>query len=241
MAACSRPSRGSPPSRCRHEPLRPEPHSSPRGSGLDREENVPERSRSRPLPQHRRPFPGTLCNAMQSSLASGCRHESLRPEPHSSTRGSGLDREENAPARSRSRPLPQHRRPFSGALFNAMQGSPASGCRHESLHPEPHSSARGSGLGHEENAPARSRSRPLPQHRRLFLEPCSLPCRAHQPAGADMSPCTPNRTPPLVGAVLTAKRMHRHVRGRDRSHGTGDFFWVPVQHHAGLTSQRVPT
>ncbi len=122
-----------------------------------------------------------------------------------------------------------------------MQGSPASGCRHESLHPEPHSSARGSGLGHEENAPARSRSRPLPQHRRLFLEPCSLPCRAHQPAGADMSPCTPNRTPPLVGAVLTAKRMHRHVRGRDRSHGTGDFFWVPVQHHAGLTSQRVPT
>ena len=39
MAACSRLSRGSPASRCRHEPLRPEPHASPRGSGLDREES----------------------------------------------------------------------------------------------------------------------------------------------------------------------------------------------------------
>ena len=224
MAACSRLSRGSPPSRCRHEPLRPEPHASPRGRGLDREESGQARSRSRPLPQHRRPSSKALFITMQGSPASGCRHESLRPEPHSSTRGSGLGHEENAPARSRSRPLPQHRRASSEALFNTMQGSPASRCRHERLRPEPHASPRGSGLDREENAPARSRSRPLPQHRRPSSEALFNTMQGSPAAGADMNPCAPNRTSPLVGAVLTAKRMHRHVRGRDRSHGTGDPF-----------------
>ncbi len=61
----------------------------------------------------------------------------------------------------------------------------------------------------------------------LLLKPCSIPCRANQPAGADMNPCSPKRTPPLVGAVLTAKKTHRHVRGRDRSHNPGDPFLEP--------------
>ena len=73
-----------------------------------------------------------------------------------------------------------------------------------------------------------------------FLEPCAMPCRARRPAGAHINPCTQKRTPPLVGAVLAAKKTHRHVRGRDRSHNAADLL-NPVQSHVGLTSQRVPT
>ena len=231
---------GSPASGCRHESLHPEPHASPRGSGLDREENAQARSRSRPLPQHRRPSSKALFNTMQGSPGAGadmnpCAQNCTLPLVGAVLTAKKMHR------RVRGRDRSHGTGDFSGSLFNTMQGSPASGCRHESLRPEPHFSPRGSGLDREESAPARSRSRPLPRHRRLFLGPCSIPCRAHRPAGADMSPCTPNRTPPLVGAVLTAKKTHRHVRGRDRSHGTGDFFWAPVQYHAGLTGQRVPT
>ncbi len=63
--------------------------------------------------------------------------------------------------------------------------------------------------------------------RDYYLEPYPMTCRARQPANGDVSACAQNRTYPLVGAVLTVKRMHKHVRGRDRSHGTRDFYLKP--------------